>query len=229
MNPVFVVFAKAPEPGQVKTRLGASIGAVAAARAHQAFIADTFQNLVESHHRAVLAYAGDPLHSGFDPVRALDVPFVAQPDGDLGARMLGLAETFLPDHDSVIFLGTDSPTLPKTILNQAVDSLKEVDVVVGPSFDGGYYLLGLKASHPRLFEKMPWSTPKVFGETLARAAESGLQCDVLPFWYDVDVLEDFLFMRVHLERHLCQTDSQNFTHTLELIRSLEAQSIIPVP
>lgn len=229
MKTEFVVMAKAPVPGSVKTRLAASIGERAAAQCHMAFIADVVETVSSVCDSVRLAYAGDPGHAGFAPARDHGATFVEQPTGDLGARMLALVEGRPHDVDATFFVGTDSPTLPKDFLYQAVDALGSADVVVGPSFDGGYYLIGMRQPHRRLFEAMPWSTAAVFGETLARCRNSGLECAVLPFWYDVDVLEDLLFMRVHLREQLCHTAPKNYARTLELFRSLEAEGIIEVP
>jgi glycosyltransferase A (GT-A) superfamily protein (DUF2064 family) len=89
-------------------------------------------------------------------------------------------------------MDSDSPTLPAAILQQAFRELDEpgVDVVLGPCEDGGYYLIGLKASCPALFQGIAWSTSTVVDETLERAHDRGLRVACLPRWYDVDVYED---------------------------------------
>src|SRR5438552_3400944 len=82
----------------------------------------------------------------------------------------------------------DSPTLPHVVLRQAVEILRKADdrIVLGEAADGGYYLIGLKRPHHRLFEDIAWSTEKVFSQTLERASEIGLETSLLPVWYDVD-------------------------------------------
>ncbi|MEZ4460354.1 MAG: TIGR04282 family arsenosugar biosynthesis glycosyltransferase [bacterium] len=220
-----VVFAKSPIPGTVKTRLAATIGYEAAARAHQAFIADTVAMIGSLDVRGVLAWAGDKDHVGFDCARQAGFDFVAQPEGDLGQRMFSLLQDRLEMGGPILFVGTDSPTLPSQWIADAVASLESSDVVVGPSFDGGYVLIGLNAPHHEPFREITWSTPRVFAETLARCRDSGLECAVLPFWYDVDDLNDLTFLRFHLDGLLCHTSGSSYSNTLELIRSLEAEGI----
>ena len=94
-------------------------------------------------------------------------------------------------YQSVCLLNSDSPTLPQAYLSTAATALA-VDgdrIVLGPSTDGGYYLIGLKTAHRRLFEDVEWSTERVFQQTVARAKEVGLPVVVLPTWYDVDEAE----------------------------------------
>ena len=91
-------------------------------------------------------------------------------------------------HDAVCLLNSDSPTLPTAYLTAAATALAAPGdrIVLGPSTDGGYYLIGLKKPHRRLFQDIDWSTERVFAQTLARAREWGLPVHQLPTWYDVD-------------------------------------------
>ena len=220
-----MAFAKSPVPGTAKTRLAVTIGFDAAARAHRAFIADTVAAIASLDVRGVLAWAGDKDHPGFDCARDAGFEFVEQPDGDLGQRMVSLLHDRLEHGGPILFVGTDSPTLPAQWITEAVAGLQSKDVVVGPSFDGGYVLIGLRAAHHAPFREISWSTPRVFAETLARCRETGLECGVLPFWYDVDDLNDLTFLRFHLDGLLCHTPGSSYSNTLEMIRSLEAEGI----
>jgi hypothetical protein len=227
MTAEVVIFAKAPVAGKVKTRLAATIGADLAAAAHQAFVADTVATVVESGLTGLIAYAGDSAHSGFDCARAAGFAFEEQPAGDLGHRMSSLLKSRLNSSERVVFVGTDSPTLPAEFITRAAQLLDEVDVVVGPSFDGGYYLIALKHAHSSLFEGISWSTDEVFSQTLDRCLESGLTHTVLPFWYDVDHADDLRFMIRHL-RHLGASKPNFYVNTRALVKTLDAHALMEI-
>ena len=103
-------------------------------------------------------------------------------------------------HVSAVVLNADSPTLPTSLLAETAEVLAHPGdrAVLGPSTDGGYYLLGLKAPHRRLFEEVTWSTEHVARQTLERAVEIGLDVHVLPVWYDVDDAEALRMLRAEL-------------------------------
>ena len=112
---------------------------------------------------------------------------------DLGARQARLiSEVLSLGHQAALVIGTDSPTLPRECLDEAVSLVMapDVDLVLGPTDDGGYYLIGLRAPCPALFEGMPWSTSAVLSRTLDRAQRLGLRVACLPAWFDVDTKAD---------------------------------------
>lgn len=113
---------------------------------------------------------------------------IPQGDGNLGDRLLQGTEDLLQQgHAGAILVNSDSPTLPKAILRQAVDTVRrENNVVLSPAYDGGYTLIGLPESHAHLFENIPWSTGDVYRLTLERASEIGVTVVDVPGWYDVD-------------------------------------------
>lgn len=225
MTAEVVIFAKAPVPGKVKTRLAATIGLELAAACHQGFIADTVATVVESGLTGLIAHAGDESHHGFDCARAAGFEFQEQPSGDLGHRMFSLLDSRLKFTERVVFIGTDSPTLPAEFMTRAVQMLDEADVVIGPSFDGGYYLIALKQAHPAPFEEISWSTDAVFSQTVERCLAASLTYAVLPFWYDVDHAEDLRFLIRHL-RHLDQIQPDSYRHTKALIGSLDSHALL---
>ena len=190
-----MIFAKAPEPGRVKTRLAPAVGSENAARLHAAFVRD----VVARHRRPGRALtvwrAGDLAH----PLWAeLGVPLEAQPAGDLGHRMRWAFEREGAAGEAVVILGTDSPSLPPALVDAAFEALTRVPVVLGPACDGGYYLLGLRACAPPIFEGVPWGTGAVLTDTLAALQRAGLRYALLPFWYDVDRPADLTLLRAHL-------------------------------
>lgn len=211
MTDAVIVFAKAPVPGKAKTRLGAGIGDEAAAAFAAAFIADVCATVSTLDLHAVLAWAGEEGHPAFDVARAAGFEFREQPDGDLGARLDLVIRDVAAHSDRVFVIGSDSPTLHGLHFDEARRSLQTHDVVIGPSFDGGYYLLGVRsewflaqageARHP-LFAGIDWSTSSVLSQTLRRCRQVGALCDLIRFCYDVDTPEDLKLLGTHLLDHL---------------------------
>jgi hypothetical protein len=97
-----------------------------------------------------------------------------------------------------VIIGTDSPTLPLSYIQKAFDALKEVPVTIGPTFDGGYYLIGLSEQNAAIFDGVDWSTSRVFSQTLTRIQTINKQLYVLPPWYDVDTSDNLEFLRSHI-------------------------------
>ncbi|WP_455379446.1 TIGR04282 family arsenosugar biosynthesis glycosyltransferase, partial [Petrachloros mirabilis] len=119
------------------------------------------------------------------------VKLIDQLGDDLGVRMQTVCETmFGRGYGRVLIVGTDIPSLPIEHYNQAVDLLDQHDLVLGPAYDGGYYLLGLKKPTPALFKDIPWSTDRVLALTKEKAAALGLSLGLLPEWRDVDTIAD---------------------------------------
>jgi len=140
----------------------------------------------------VVAYTPDEAHAEFAAL-APDFALVPQHGADLGARLHAtLAGLLAAGHAGAIAVDSDTPTLPRDFLQQAVDWLNQPgpDVVLGPTEDGGYYLIGVRAAHRALFDAVPWSTSAVLEVTLRRAAAAGLHAVCLPSWFDVDTPDD---------------------------------------
>ncbi|MEM7394475.1 MAG: TIGR04282 family arsenosugar biosynthesis glycosyltransferase, partial [Verrucomicrobiota bacterium] len=114
--------------------------------------------------------------------------------GDLGDRMLGaLNHAFELGYGEAVIIGTDCPALSARHLKQAFDTLKTNDVVLGPTFDGGYYLIGMKQPHQALFRDIPWSTEAVFPNTMEVMKTENLSCGLLPRLRDLDDQDDLGF------------------------------------
>ena len=187
------VMAKAPRVGTVKTRLCPPLRAVEAAELARCFLLDAVERaaLVVGVHPMV-AYAPVEARDDFEALTP-GLALIAQRGRDLGERQGGLVEDILAlGHDAALLIGTDSPTLPPETIDEAVSLVMapEIDVVVGPTGDGGYYLIGVRTPCPALFEGMPWSTSTVLSLTLDRARNLGLRAVCLPTWYDVDTGAD---------------------------------------
>lgn len=187
------VFAKAPVPGRAKTRLSPPLGPADAARLCAAFVRDTARKASQLVPRPTLFHDGGAaeLQETLGDT-APNLAWAPQGDGDLGAR---LARVPAP----CLILGTDSPHLPMQILRDALAALARADVVLGPADDGGYYLIGLRAPRPALFENIAWSTDRVLAQTLALAQTLGLTTELLPPWYDIDTVADLRRLRGDLD------------------------------
>lgn len=204
MRPIaVVVFAKAPRPGAVKTRLCPPLSPVAAARLYRCFLLDTLDRVQALPGiTPAVAYAPRSARAFFATARP-GMLLIPQGGGDLGTRMARVLERLLGrGFAAVLIIGTDSPTLPRSHLRAAVRLLGRpgADGVVGPSEDGGYYLIGLRAPCPALFTGVSWSTSRVLAQTLARARRAGRRLRLLPRWYDVDTVADLRRLAAELRR-----------------------------
>lgn len=194
MAQALAIFAKAPIAGQVKTRLCPPLTIEQAAKLYECFLADTVAracSLAEVHVFLAITPADTvPLFRALLP---FPVRYLPQRGAILGEREANVFADLLDDGFSrVVIIGSDIPTMPKSHLQDAFALLEEpsVDVVLGSSRDGGYYLLGSRALHSELFENITWSTSIVFEETLRQARRAGLRVAQVPLWYDVDSAEE---------------------------------------
>lgn len=184
------VFAKHWTPGQVKTRLAASIGEAEAAEIYRHFVETTLTRLNRLPINRRLAVSPPNQREAFASI-ATGWNISNQGEGDLGERMLRFfAERFQEGHERVVLLGTDCPHVPLEYIEGAFELLAEHDAVFGPTEDGGYYLVGLSRRADHLFEDIPWSTPKVWPTTQVRLQEAELSSTTVSTWYDVDTMAD---------------------------------------
>jgi uncharacterized protein len=188
------IMAKAPEPGQVKTRLCPPLSHREAAQLYQCFLVDKIAQVNGLQEAApVVSYTPDESKPAFKDLTPPHFALIPQRGDDLGARLLfTFDQLFRQGYTQVIVIDSDTPTLPTAYLEEALRLIAahENDVVLGPTEDGGYYLIGLRQAHRELFERMPWSTSQVFPETRRRSQQSGLTVTCTESWYDVDTAED---------------------------------------
>ncbi|MFP8904982.1 TIGR04282 family arsenosugar biosynthesis glycosyltransferase [Streptomyces atacamensis] len=192
-TPAVLVMAKEPRPGTVKTRLHPLLGPARCADLQAELIRHTLGTVLSQGPRTYLAYA-----PGGGPAAARDtapdsVRLITQRGGNLGQRLAAATgEAFADGAGPLLVIGTDAPTLTGDLLATALTALDGRDVVLGPALDGGYYLIGTHAPHPRLFGLDPacWSTDKVLAATLALAADQGLRTELIPPLRDLDTPED---------------------------------------
>jgi len=197
------IMAKAPRPGIVKTRLCPPLLAAEAAALYRCFLLDKIGAVgTLTDAQPVVAFMPDDARAEFDAL-APGFSLVVQRGPDLGARLHSTLAVLLANgHAGAIAVDSDTPTLPADFLQQAVDCLTRPgpDVVLGPTEDGGYYLIGVRLAHRALFDAVPWSTSDVLEVTLRRAATAGLRTACLPPWFDVDTPDDLERLRAQYER-----------------------------
>ena len=192
-NPAVIIFTKAPIPGTVKTRLSPPLTPDEAATLHGTLVLDAIE-WAKGLPEVALYIAGAPdiAHPFFKVLEGrYGARLLPQEGDDLGARMSGAIEkAFALGHRRVILTGTDLPTFTRSHLTQAVDHLTTHDVVLGPTTDGGYYLIGARGPVPELFQGIAWSTPTVLEATRKTAAAQGLSVALLSECQDLDMVND---------------------------------------
>ncbi len=197
-----VVVGKAPEAGRTKTRLSPPLSPVQAADLSGAFLRDTIAlAAAAAWDRVSLVYP--PTRDAGHVLRALlppDVYLAAQQGDGLGAALADAFRSHLEaGFGRVVLIGSDNPTLPPSLLADADRALDMHDLVLGPSADGGYYLIGMDRPHLGIFDDIAWSTSVVCQQTLERALALGLRVATIGTWYDVDTAADLAKLRAELE------------------------------
>ncbi|MGH9928016.1 MAG: TIGR04282 family arsenosugar biosynthesis glycosyltransferase [Pyrinomonadaceae bacterium] len=190
------LMAKAPLAGEVKTRLVPPLTPAEAAALNVCFLRDMAANIAEltaaGRADGLVVYAPAGAEAAFDGILPEGFRLLLQRGESLGDRLCNATEDLLQNgYSSVCLINSDSPTLPRSVIDRAIESLA-IDgdrVVLGAADDGGYYLIGLRQAHQNLFHRIAWSTADVLAHTIERAAETGLPVELLPRWYDVDDAE----------------------------------------
>jgi rSAM/selenodomain-associated transferase 1 len=197
------VFAREPTPGRTKARLALGVGSATAAVLADAFLRDTLAKVTKLGVQLVIA--GDTPHGVKKSpyflrlARTYGAELNDQAGGDLGARMSGALRPYL--ENGAILIGSDAPSLPLGHLKRAFALLaRRFDVVVGPTVDGGYYLVGARGALPEIFRDMPWGEETVFQETVRRLRAAENRYAVAPWWYDIDEEADLMMLAAHLFR-----------------------------
>jgi rSAM/selenodomain-associated transferase 1 len=214
------VMAKAPTAGAVKTRLQPFLSAEEAADLARSLLLDQL-----SHLRAIetvdLYVAFTPLQEEALMKQLVPAPFqlFLQSEGDLGARMQNVfAQLFGKGHQAIVLIGADLMPVPLEYFAQAYDYLDgpEPRVVLGPSQDGGYYLVGLNRPMPAMFENMTWSHDQVFTQTVTKLADLGIETRQLPIWFDIDTPDDLQILMTRVD----DPENVSMKNTLKLLRRL---------
>ena len=209
-----LLFVKYPEPGKVKTRLEPLLGKVHAAGLYECFVRDLLETLNGTGHVLTILFA--PPEKGIEVARLFGKGHQYRPQegADLGERMKNaFLGCFAEGKTSVVLLGSDLPDLFGGILQDAFSSLATSDGVLGPSVDGGYYLIGFRKEGflPSIFDNVPWSTDSVLSETLKRFHEARRTVALLPWGRDLDTPEDLRdFRRRNLATPFARSRTMTF-------------------
>jgi rSAM/selenodomain-associated transferase 1 len=202
MKTCLIIFAKEPESGRVKTRLAGKMDDNEIIELYKDFVRRTIDiaGKVESDNK-FLAYDSSG-EAGFIKSIKGDLSLFRQEGETLGERM---HNAFLyskkSGNDATIIIGSDSPDMPFEYVEKAFNCLEKSDVVLGPSRDGGYYLVGLKQPDERIFKDVNWSSDKVFSETLKNIENIGKVASSVDEWYDIDTAQDLEFYNKRKEEN----------------------------
>lgn len=186
-------FVKYPERGQVKRRLAASLGEVVATEIYAAFVLDSLATLDTCRARVMVCFYPPSAKKRIISWLGRHHAYLPQRGGDLGQRMKnGLQDAFDRGFQQAVIVGSDIPDLPAEVIESALASLNTRDAVVGPSVDGGYYLIGFRHDTflPQAFEGIAWGTETVYKETVTILENRDLAVASLPRWNDIDTAED---------------------------------------
>ncbi len=190
-----IIFSKYPEYGKVKTRLAATIGNEKAIKFYTVCAQYLFDNAKKLKKSVEIFLFYSPVKD-LQKVKewvSEDFTFIPQTGNDLGKRMQNaFTEIFNRGMKKVVIVGTDIPDVTYEVLTDAFGALDKNDIVIGPSYDGGYYLLGMRKPFPGLFENIEWSTGSVFDSTIKKIKKLNLSFFTLPKLHDVDTEMELL-------------------------------------
>lgn len=194
-----IVFVRAPRAGTVKTRLAEAVGPEAACEAYRRLVQAVLRQ-VSSLPNVELRYAPDDAAAEIAPWLRAGWVARSQGPGGLGQRLeTAFAEAFASGHQRVVVIGSDCPEVTGRDIKAAESFLADHDLVIGPARDGGYWLIGLRAPQPRLFQNISWSTAAVLSETLEIARSANLRVQLLRSLADIDTEKEW---REYLARPL---------------------------
>ncbi len=225
-----IVFAKNPVPNQVKTRLTPTLSPEQAATLYTAFLTDWCETLSKlSGVNLIIAYTPPEAQRELQALIGEDAIYILQTGMDLGERLTSATQWAAEyGYTKILLVGSDSPTLPISYISQALTLLNSRDVAIGPSTDGGYYLIGFSAANvaltvPFVFKDIAWSTADVFQQTVARIRSVKATVGLLPPWYDIDTAEDLAFLHAHISAMRLSGDMVQAVRTESLLTELFLQ------
>jgi rSAM/selenodomain-associated transferase 1 len=184
---------KSPQKGKVKSRLAAVIGDDSAVRLYKNLVTKMLSTIKKGTFPFAICFYPKKAEKTIKDWLGCEYRYIPQNGRDLGERMKNsFVEAFKMGSKRVVLIGSDIPDLPLEFMEEAFSSLKKKDAVIGPAYDGGYYLLGFKDKtfSPRVFEGMPWGTETVFDKTVQALKRLGQKVHTLPYQRDIDTAED---------------------------------------
>ena len=205
MTPVIIVMVKAPLPGFVKTRLTPPLTKVDAAALSLCFVQDVVTSALTVSPNLIVAFTPSDGRNVLEPVLPQNLLWLEQKGAHLGER-LDSATNHARDlgFSPIIVLGADSPTLPPSLIENALRALTsdKADIVLGPTTDGGYYLIGFRKPDGAVLRNITWSSPVTFEQTVRNIKQLELPLFTLPQWYDVDTFANLTFLANELRTDL---------------------------
>ncbi len=227
MKTCIIVFAKNPVPNQVKTRLVPPLSPEQAARVYTAFLTDGCDTLAKLPEvDRIIAYTPAGAQSDLQVLIGDDAIYIPQMGADLGERLASATQWAIEQgYTKILLVGSDSPTLPIAYVSKAFTLLDSQDITIGPSTDGGYYLIGFSATNiattvPFVFEEIAWSTAEVFQQTVARIRSLKGTLGLLPPWYDIDTAADLVFLHTHISAMRLAGEAVEAVRTESLLTEL---------
>ncbi len=193
MNKSLIILTKFPEPGKVKTRLATDIGEEQAAEWAVKILDKLFENLVELKDKNFLKIYLKPYKKIEEFCNLFNLKkerIYPQPKGSLGDKMSLVFKKELSENDKVILIGSDTPDIEQEIISKTFQQLESNDVVLGPSTDGGYYLIAMSKYHPEVFQNVRWSHEKTLSDTIQQIERENLSYHLLEEKIDIDTIED---------------------------------------
>lgn len=196
-----IIFAKTPVKGRVKTRLQKNLSQTNVLKLYKGFLLETVHQAKKIKNcKRIIACYPDENHPYLKTLaKKFGFQLIKQHGRDLGERMKNAITDSLHDgYKKAVIIGCDSPTLPKEYIQEAFYVLNKKNLVIGPSCDGGYYLIGVRGAALPIFNNIKWGTKDVLKETLKRIPKKILPSfHLLPFWYDIDTKDDLEFLILH--------------------------------
>jgi len=200
MNAI-VIMAKAPVANQVKTRLVPPLEPGEASLLYYSFLLDKIEQVKNVEAHRFISYTPETSGAFFWSIMPPGFSLISQAGSDLGERLANVSKgLFGLGAEKVVMLDSDTPNLPTALIRDGLSRLDEVDVVLGPCEDGGYYLIGMRSWVPELFHGIPWSTSQVADMTVKKAQSLDLSVSLLDRWYDVDTIKDLKRLKRGLEQ-----------------------------
>jgi rSAM/selenodomain-associated transferase 1 len=188
-----IMFVKSAERGMVKSRLAASVGKDVALDLYKCFVSDLMEMLGQGGHAFEIFFYPPDARQELVQWLGDEHTLIPQKGNDLGDRMKSAFElVFSQGFHNALLIGSDIPDLPILFIDEALGALKDCDAVVGPSHDGGYYLISFKRNTflPQVFSGITWGTPEVFEQTIRILRKANLTVHTLPAWRDIDTVDD---------------------------------------
>jgi rSAM/selenodomain-associated transferase 1 len=201
MKKALIVFVKAPIPGKVKTRLQPCVAPERIIEIYKSFITETLDKCAQL--KGVNKFVGCSPSKEDDYLQAVarvrKMKTFNQRGLSLGEKIVNALRDYLKKgYSDIVLIGSDSPTIPPDYITKAFAELRKNDFVLGPCCDGGLYLVGArKKVIPEIFQDIPWDTSEVLNKTLRNLFSLDIKFSMLPFWYDVDTIDDLRFLENH--------------------------------